>query len=144
MKLGKKQRLWIKLLENKIDTKGNPIRQTKEKLQNGKNSFCCLGVCAKFVMKLDDNFLFDYMDLNSKHKEIGLRTENGVFDLFDSGELEKLEKLNPKLYKKYVKKVVSETTSPSLVGLNDTFNFTFPEIAFLLKKFPHKFFVKSV
>lgn len=143
MKLGKKQRLWIKLLENKVDTKGNIIRQTKEKLQGGKNSFCCLGVCARFVMKSDEEFMTG-LDLDGKYKEIGLRTENGGFDLFDTDELKKLEKLNQKLYKKYVKKIAPETDTPTLVFLNDHGGFNFPEIAFLLKKFPDKFFVESI
>jgi hypothetical protein len=151
MKLGKLQKKWIKFLESSVDPNGKEFGQTTFRLKSN-NSYCCLGVCANFVINLDRAFIENNNVLSeSQFKKIALRNQVGEMNFFYKKDMEKIKKLKPEIYNKiinlpptYTDEVKGNKFKISLTQLNDCFQLTFEEIAWMIKTFPEKVFKESL
>lgn len=126
MKLGPKQKEWIRLLRS------GEIKQGIGALKMG-TSYCCLGVCKEFVLGEEPAPGQDVLS-ETDRKKIGLREVNGAAcEASDYLKITNFVKENG----------YSAFGSTILAELNDE-GATFQQIADLLEKFPEAFFEREM
>lgn len=150
----RRRKVWTDALRSK---KFKQTRLALEKVNNGKSSYCCLGVACKLFYKelgLDRH----KTEISEVHyggegahlppavaQHLGLR---GKFNLKADSKLEPSPHAGTFLKPMELERdegngVVSTATAQSLVHLNDTFGMKFSEIADVIDKHPELLFKKG-